>query len=458
MVFGWIFIAISGVSLLWSFGITWLIFLVIFLYIFLKQWTLCVALFFVWFFLWISSWLLFNKQLLLEPPSIVEWLVTKQTKPDEYELTNSNWTYLLRSNTPIPLSSTIKAQVSKRTVAENIVVTMRDPNFHPIFEKNFSYPYWLFMKGYQWVWYIRSYYLIDEQQSIRKYFTDRLVAIYWWTKEAGLLHGMLVWWRAWFDQAIYEQFIASWLVHIIAVSGSNIALLLLFFSIILFFVPIVLRPYFYALIIIYYGILCWFDSSLLRAICMGLIILFTTLVWIKTDTIRVFRYAMSCMILYNPLMLWYDVWFLLSICSVLWIYRVAKKMPQYWRKRLLYSYIVIPIWAWLGSMPVVYIFMGSFSLQSFLANILVIPLVWPTLWVGILWLTVSHSTITALSTQLLRSIFLISSWFSSWWASITHESVVQTSVVILCIIVLFWIVFVLPTMNLPSKIYSVHYK
>jgi competence protein ComEC len=67
----------------------------------------------------------------------------------------------------------------------------------------------------------------------------------------------------------YDMFIDSGLVHIIAVSGGNIVMIVIFLSAILFRVPFYLRTFIILCAIIAYGIICGLESSVLRAVIMG---------------------------------------------------------------------------------------------------------------------------------------------------------------------------------------------
>ena len=71
-----------------------------------------------------------------------------------------------------------------------------------------------------------------------------------------------------FSQANYQALIDSGLVHLVAVSGGNIVMLVTFLTAILFRIPFYPRSVAILLAIIGYGLLCGMDSSVFRAVIM----------------------------------------------------------------------------------------------------------------------------------------------------------------------------------------------
>jgi competence protein ComEC len=71
------------------------------------------------------------------------------------------------------------------------------------------------------------------------------------------------------DDDWYQQFIDSGLVHLIAVSGGNIAIVVIFCSIVLFWVPFYVRQMLLMVIIVVYAMIVGDDSSVIRAAVMG---------------------------------------------------------------------------------------------------------------------------------------------------------------------------------------------
>lgn len=85
--------------------------------------------------------------------------------------------------------------------------------------------------------------------------------------------GMTIGDRSLIEKARYDQYISSGLVHLIAVSGGNIAIVVLFVGMLLFWVPFYIRQVILIGAIIFYAGIVGDDSSVIRATVMGLLTL-----------------------------------------------------------------------------------------------------------------------------------------------------------------------------------------
>jgi competence protein ComEC len=81
--------------------------------------------------------------------------------------------------------------------------------------------------------------------------------------------GMLIGDRSHIPNQEYQSFVSSGLVHIIAVSGGNILMIVVFLSAVLFFLPFYLRIAIILLTVLVYSAICGIDSSVIRATLMG---------------------------------------------------------------------------------------------------------------------------------------------------------------------------------------------
>jgi competence protein ComEC len=112
-------------------------------------------------------------------------------------------------------------------------------------------------------------------------------------------------------------FIDSGLVHLVAVSGGNIVMLVTFLTAILFFIPFYARITLILLAVLSYGVICGMDSSVLRAVLMGSLSLVALLVGRGSSLRRLLGLVYIGMLMYNPYFLVYDVGFILSFSAVL---------------------------------------------------------------------------------------------------------------------------------------------
>lgn len=138
-------------------------------------------------------------------------------------------------------------------------------------------------------------------------------------KVSGLILGMVIGDKSQIPESDYQNFIDSGLVHLVAVSGGNILMLVVFLHFLLFFLPYYIRLGLIILTIIGYGLVCGMDSSVFRAVIMGgmsMIALF----WGREINVRRLL-SLSCivMLMINPYFLAYDTGFLLSYSALIGI-------------------------------------------------------------------------------------------------------------------------------------------
>jgi len=89
----------------------------------------------------------------------------------------------------------------------------------------------------------------------------------------GLLLGLLIGDKSYIPTEEYDTFVDSGLVHIIAVSGGNIAMVVILLSFLLKLIPFYVRNGVIILMVIGYACLCGGDSSVVRATVMGVLTL-----------------------------------------------------------------------------------------------------------------------------------------------------------------------------------------
>ena len=210
---------------------------------------------------------------------------------------------------------------------------------------------------------------------------------------------MFVWDKSWFSDGMYQLLIQSWLVHLVAVSGGNIVMLVTFLTFILFFIPFYPRLVVLFLAIISYGFLCGMDSSVFRAVIMWSLSILALLFGRPNLIRRAWGLSFIAMLFYNPYFLIYDVWFLLSFWAVVGIAlfeesTVSKKISKdeekpkvsksRFQKILVYprkNYIKPGIWAMLWIFPVLLFYMDKINLTSIIGNLFALPMV-PLLMIG----------------------------------------------------------------------------
>lgn len=168
---------------------------------------------------------------------------------------------------------------------------------------------------------------------MRLYLVDRFSSL-WNEGIAALALGMLIGDRSLFLKEDYQTFIDGGLVHLVAVSGGNIALIVALFGALLFFVPFRIRVCIVIAIVIVYAYLVGVDSSVLRATVMATLTLLALLPGRPLSIWRMLAYARIALLLFNPYYLFYDLGFLLSfgaVVGILWSDMILHRLVQTWK-------------------------------------------------------------------------------------------------------------------------------
>lgn len=343
------------------------------------------------------------------------WEITDTYSYWKYIFQNEAWdTYILNSKKTYRIWDRLR-----------LVWYLKDVNLHQtktfswIWEWTFDYDKRLIMKGYRGNIYEWNSILLDKNwltsinfdknnmfqlqtspkssewdlnfiSNIKRSLQSQIISIYWEWRNAWLILWMLIGDKSYIPKSEYQRFIDSGLVHLIAVSGWNIIMLTIFLAFILFFLPFYVRNIVILFSIVLYAFVCGMDSSVIRAVVFGWLGMMALFVGRETNFWRSVYIAFIIMLLINPYMLLYDLWFLLSFGAVMGIQIFNKKnkkildssLNSEWQtrlKRLIYKiyngYIKPSIWANIGIFPIIIFFMWEINLIGFITNLFVLPIV-----------------------------------------------------------------------------------
>ena len=304
-----------------------------------------------------------------------------------------------------------------------------------------------------WEWKLQLQNQLWFIQIIKRSLQSQISSIYWDGRNAWLILWMLIWDKSQIPKLDYQNFIDSWLVHLIAVSWWNIIMLTIFLWFALFFLPFYVRNFVILLSIVLYSLVCWMDSSVLRAVLFGWLGMMALFVGRETNFWRSVYIAFVVMLLINPYFLLYDLWFLLSFGAIIWIRiltknkdeKEKKEIPaadfvnnagmtkgsdssdklewQTWfikaLKKIYNNYIKPSIWANIWIFPVIIFFMWKINLVWFITNLFVLPIVpfvmiyW-FLSIFLYWL-LPRSWFIYIQELLINYIYKISEIWSNYW-------------------------------------------
>ena len=196
--------------------------------------------------------------------------------------------------------------------------------------------------------------------------------------ESDIVKGILIGDISDLENEVYEDYKEAGMMHLLAVSGGNIAFLNLIFIWIL--KKLKLRKdkinIIMILIIILYVYITGMTASIVRAGIMAITILVAYLVNRKSDTITAIAFSAILMIINNPFVVW-SLGFQLSFLGTLGIVLLYKPIKEFLDKYMpekLSELVGVSLAAQLVVNPILAYNFNTFSIVSIFSNILAVPL------------------------------------------------------------------------------------
>ncbi len=206
--------------------------------------------------------------------------------------------------------------------------------------------------------------------------------------EASLLAGILLGIESDMPAGLEAAFQSTGTSHVIAISGSNIALVVLLFSALFSRVaPKLWAPVFAIAGVAAYTLFVGAQASVVRAALMGSIALIGHSIGRGQSGAHALTFTAALMALANPLVLW-DAGFQLSFMATLGLILYAARL-QAWVERLLErrlpsrtaqklarpvgEYLLFSLAAQVTTLPVILYHFGRLSLSALIANPLILP-------------------------------------------------------------------------------------
>jgi len=274
-----------------------------------------------------------------------------------------------------------------------------------IYNYEFDFDNWMMMKWYYGVFYDPK--ILEDKdyipnlwfiQKVRQKLINSISNIYSNSPNAGLYLWMLIWDKSMIDKQNYENFVNSGIVHIVAVSGWNIVMVLIFLWFLFRWIPFYLRLVILSFGVVFYVLLCGNDSSVIRAGIMWILWIFALFVGREISIRRSMAYTVFFMLLQNPYLLTRDVWFLLSfgaIFGIIWssgrsdltsYQNISKNKKLTISNKIWFvvrdffvdfikNYLYPTLGATIGTLPFILFFMTKTNLVWIIGNLLIIPFV-----------------------------------------------------------------------------------
>lgn len=199
---------------------------------------------------------------------------------------------------------------------------------------------------------------------------------------SAFVNGILLGDRSEFPADLKQMFISSGVSHLVALSGYNVSVIVLFISFIfgyLFFSRKTLAFWATVALVFLFVLTTGASASLVRAAVMGTSVLVARYFGRGTQAGRLLIFAAFVMVLINPKILVYDVGFQLSFLAMLGLIYISpllvrklKRIPEFWKFK---GSFIETLSAQAAVLPLLIFSFGQFSIVSPLTNTLILPFV-----------------------------------------------------------------------------------
>jgi len=179
-------------------------------------------------------------------------------------------------------------------------------------------------------------------------------------------------------EKIIEDFNVTGLRHLLALSGMNITIIIIFLSVLFFFLPKIIRIIAISFCIFIFVMLTGASSSVVRAAVMGVVGIIALQSGRKMYPLHVLILALSCITLYNPFLLYSDISLQFSVLAVLGLMYIEPILysghVNTKKKNELFQVLSATVAAQIAVLPVMIVFFEQISLISPLTNVLIVPI------------------------------------------------------------------------------------
>jgi len=206
--------------------------------------------------------------------------------------------------------------------------------------------------------------------------------------EASFLNGLVTGYRADFSKELKDDFVKAGVMHLIAVSGLNVAYIIIFLTILfsLLRVPLNLKIYLMIVSLVFYCFFAGASASILRAVIMGSLLLLNFKVQRKINFLNVIGLSAFIILLIDSRQL-FDAGFILSYSAVISIVVIFERINEIfgnkieswtkdYRKIFYYAYIILltSLSAQAGVLPITIKYFEKVSVVGIVTNVIAIPL------------------------------------------------------------------------------------
>ncbi len=170
--------------------------------------------------------------------------------------------------------------------------------------------------------------------------------------------------RKYLDSQVYKSFVETGLAHLIAISGSHIAILFFSLNFILFFLNERVRYIILAFVLPFYAVFTGFGIPVVRAVFMALLFVFSKILYLKNNSLNILFFTAFVFLVLNPDSL-FSVSFQLSFMAVLGIILAVEIFKEY---NIWIKLFVVSVFATLFTAPIILYYFYNFSPTTIFAT------------------------------------------------------------------------------------------
>nr|WP_299170357.1 ComEC/Rec2 family competence protein [uncultured Allomuricauda sp.] len=220
--------------------------------------------------------------------------------------------------------------------------------------------------------------------------------------ELSVIQALLLGQRDDISENTYNSYRDAGAIHILAVSGLHVGILLLFFQFLL--TPLeklpkgkTLKLILIILLLWGYAVLAGLSPSIVRAVTMFTFVAYAMYLNRPTNSFNIVALSMFFILLLKPLFL-FQVGFQMSYAAVLAIVWIYPKLQRFWFPdnfivRKTWQLLSVSIAAQLGVLPISLYYFHQFPSLFFISNLLIIPFLGIILGMGVLVIVLSMVSI-----------------------------------------------------------------
>lgn len=224
--------------------------------------------------------------------------------------------------------------------------------------------------------------LFGKAASLRKVILSKLSTTAIGQQELGVVQAILLGHRTDLDTTLYDDYKNAGAVHILAVSGLHIGILLLILKFL--FLPLELLKYGKTIAMVIIVLLLWayafitgLSASVIRAVTMFSFVTYALYLNRPSNIYNILALSMFFILLAKPMFL-FHVGFQMSytaVFAIVWIYPLLQKFwsPKSWLLKKGWQLLSVSIAAQVGVLPISLYYFHQFPGLFFVTNLVVVP-------------------------------------------------------------------------------------